>query len=90
MARMFMWVLWPSFLVAAIAVGAFFSVFDPQDLPWLGGTAALSPQAAHTVGFFFFWSIGALAATFTLILSHLAGERAAGARASDGSDHQPS
>lgn len=69
MPKIMMWVLWPSFLVAVAAVGVFFSIFSPADLPWLGRPRELSPQAVHTIGFFFFWALGALSSAFTLFLT---------------------
>lgn len=61
MARLLMGILWPSFLVAIVAEGVFFSVFDPAELVLRSTHDAMSPQAVYTLGFFFFWAIGALA-----------------------------
>ncbi len=69
MLRLAMSVLWPSFLTAAMAEGFFFSLFDPADLLIAGGQADLSPLAAYTIGFFFFWSFGALASMLSLYLT---------------------
>lgn len=66
MARMLMVVLWPSFLVAIVAEGVFFSFFDPATLAQDG--AELSPLAAYTIGFFFFWAACALASLLTCYL----------------------
>jgi len=60
--RLSMSVLWPSFLTAALADGAFFSLFDPDSL---GG---LAPLAAYTIGFFCFWSLSALGCLLTCYL----------------------
>ncbi len=62
MARLLMVVLWPSFLVAIVAEGAFFSVFDPA---FLTEDGSLSPLAVYTIGFFFFWASCALASLLT-------------------------
>lgn len=63
-------VVWASFLAACIATMVFFALFDPlllsDDLAppaWLGDR-----MTAYTIGFFFFWSICALASGFTAFL----------------------
>ena len=53
MLRLAMLILWPSFLVAIMAEGFFFSLFDPVDLLLVGGHVDLPPIAAYTIGFFF-------------------------------------
>lgn len=68
MLKLAMTVLWPSFLTAAMADGFFFSLFDPADLMMVGGHVELPPIAAYTIGFFFFWSFGALASLLSLYL----------------------
>lgn len=62
MGRLAMAVLWPSFLSAALAVGCFFSVFDPELL------SDLAPLAVYTMGFFCFWLLCALASMLTYYL----------------------
>lgn len=66
MRKLAMMVLWPSFMTAVLAEGLFFSVFDPEQLP---GAAMMSPMAVYTVGFFGFWSLGALACMLTCYLA---------------------
>ena len=68
MLKLAMTVLWPSFLTAAMADGLFFSLFDPADLMRVRGHVEWPPIAAYTVGFFFFWSFGALASMLSLYL----------------------
>jgi hypothetical protein len=68
MLRLAMCVLWPSFLVAIVAEGFFFSMFDPHDLAVVGSHAELAPLAAYTLGFFFFWAFCALAAMLSQYL----------------------
>lgn len=63
-----MCILWPAFLVAGIAEGIFFTLFDPEDLHLFGATLELSRTAIYTIGFFAFWAIGVLAAAGTLLL----------------------
>jgi hypothetical protein len=62
-------ILWPSFLAACIASGPFFALFDPLDLdeispPYIG----FSRLAGYTIGFFFFWFIGAIASAISVLL----------------------
>lgn len=75
MARLMMVVLWPSFLVAIVAEGFFFSLFDPRDLGMLGVHLDVSPMAAYTVGFFCFWMFCALASMLTCYLVGVPSER---------------
>jgi hypothetical protein len=65
--RMAMTVLWPAFLVAAFADGLVFSLFDPARI--LPEHAPLSPLAVYTIGFFFFWVMGALASMLSCYLA---------------------
>ena len=62
MRRPAMTVLWPSFLAAAMAEGCFFSLFAPDAL-WV-----LAPAAVYSIGFFFFWTLCALASMLTYYL----------------------
>jgi len=45
--------LWPSFLMAGVAVIVFFTAFDPLEM-----TPNVSRTGAYTIGFFLFWLIG--------------------------------
>lgn len=63
-----MLILWPSFLVAIVVEGFFFSLFDPLDLMLVGGHVDLPPIAAYTMGFFFFWSCCALSSMLSCYL----------------------
>lgn len=63
-------VLWSAFLAACVATLFFFAIFDPALLAddeappaWIADR-----QVAYTVGFFFFWAIGALASGLSLWL----------------------
>lgn len=62
MKRLAMTVLWPSFMAAAMAEGCFFSVFEPDML------SAMPAAAVYSIGFFFFWSLCALACMLTFYL----------------------
>jgi len=68
MLKLAMAVLWPSFIAAIMAEGFFFSMFDSVALLMVGGHIDLPPIAAYTIGFFFFWSFGALASLLSLYL----------------------
>ena len=74
MGRRIMWVLWPSFLVAAAADGLFFSAVDPVEMHLFGGEVELSRQAIYTLGFFGFWATGILASAMAVFLNTSADE----------------
>jgi hypothetical protein len=64
-----MWVLWPAFLVAAVAELIFFALFDPMDLHLLGVPLDAERMPVYTIGFFFFWAITSAASALTVFLS---------------------
>jgi hypothetical protein len=68
MRQRILWVLWPSFVVGGIAETLFFAFFDPHELTLFGEPLALSRQAVYSLGFFFFWGVGAAAAALTTFL----------------------
>ncbi len=68
MLRLVMSVLWPSFLVAILAEGFFFSLFDPNELSLFGSHVEVTPNAVYTIGFFFFWVFCSLASMLTYYL----------------------
>jgi len=74
MLRLVSLVLWPSFLVAIVAEGFFFSLFDPHDMTIGGHHPDLPSIAIYTIGFFFFWGFCALASMLTCYLT-LSGRR---------------
>ena len=59
-------VLWPSFIVAIIASGVFFSAFDPRDLIPFNLDFDISPVAAYSIGFLLFWLLASLSSFGTL------------------------
>jgi hypothetical protein len=63
-----MWVLWPAFLVAGIAEGIFFTIFDPIELYFFGAPLDMSRMAIYTMGFFGFWGLGIAASALTVFL----------------------
>jgi len=59
-------ILWPSFAVAIVATGLFFSAFHPRDLVPFDLDIDASPIAAYSIGFFLFWILGILSSYGTL------------------------
>jgi len=59
-------VLWPSFLVAIVASGVFFSAFNPVDLIPFNLDIDISPLAAYSIGFFLFWVLAIISSYGTL------------------------
>ena len=68
MAQRLMWVLWPAFLVAGIAEGIFFSLFDPLDMHVFGDPVELNRTAIYSIGFFLFWILTAASSALTCFL----------------------
>jgi hypothetical protein len=75
MRRLAMVILWPSFLVAAMAEGFFFSLLDPSDIQLGGMHLPLQPLAAYTLGFLMFWLFCALACMLSYYLANVPGDR---------------
>lgn len=67
-AHRVVWVLWPAFLVAAVAELLFFAVFDPADLHLFGTPVDLDRLPVYTLGFFFFWATTSVASALTVFL----------------------
>jgi hypothetical protein len=59
-------VLWPSFIVAIVASGVFFSAFNPRDLIPYNLDIEVSPLAAYSIGFFLFWLLALLSSLGTM------------------------
>jgi hypothetical protein len=59
-------VLWPSFIVAIVASGVFFSAFNPKDLVPFNLDIDISPMAAYSIGFLLFWIIAIVSSLGTL------------------------
>jgi hypothetical protein len=59
-------VLWPSFIMAILASGVFFSAFNPRDLVPFNLDIDISPLAAYSTGFFLFWLLALLSSFGTL------------------------
>ena len=62
-------ILWPSFLIAVVATGLFFSAFDPEFLFPFNSDAELSTLGVYSIGFFLFWLLTALSGFGTLYFS---------------------
>lgn len=68
MTQRLMWILWPAFLVAGIAEGITFSLFDPQDMHFFGAPLELGRTAVYSIGFFLFWAFAAASSALTCFL----------------------
>lgn len=66
--RSMIWILWPSFVAAAIAEFVFFAVADPQQLFWMGEPVKFSASATYSLGFLFFWMICTGSSVLTYLL----------------------
>ena len=67
-------VLWPSFLIAAVAEGVFFTVIDPQELYLFGEPVHYSRIATYSIGFLGFWLVCAASSLSTIFLQRPADE----------------
>ena len=68
MAQRWMWIVWPGFVLAIPAVGIAFTLLDPEDLHAFGAPLEWSRLAVYTVGFVFFWTLGAACSALTCLL----------------------
>lgn len=68
LGRAMMFVLWPAFLMSAVAEGVFFSLIDPHELVVVGLHLADSREAAYTVTFFLFWALFSVCSGLTCLL----------------------
>ena len=53
--RLFIWIIWPSFLVSILAEGLFFSIVHPAELLFFGHHPNISDEGIYTIGFFVIW-----------------------------------
>jgi hypothetical protein len=63
-----MWILWPAFLLAGIAEGITFSLFDPNDMHLFGASVHLDRMAVYSIVFFVFWAFAAASSALTYLL----------------------
>jgi hypothetical protein len=68
MAQRWMWILWPGFVMAIPAVGLVFSFVDPADVHLFGERLETTALGAYTIGFLFFWALGAACSALTTLL----------------------
>lgn len=68
------WIFWPSFIVAGVAEGLFFTIVDPQELYLFGEAVNFSRTATYSIGFLAFWAICASSSMFTCFLQRTARE----------------
>jgi hypothetical protein len=62
-------ILWPSFLIAVVATGLFFSAFDPEFLFPFNSDTEVSTLGVYSIGFFLFWLLTAISGFGTLYFS---------------------
>lgn len=62
------WMLWPAFLVGAVAEMVFFAFIDPGEIMLFGNPLDLSVTATYSLFFFFFWSVGIASSALTCFL----------------------
>jgi len=67
-------IVWPAFLVSALAEFVFFSVFDPFELHFFGTPLDLSREAIYTMGFFGFWGLAIASSAMTVALEGVGDE----------------
>jgi len=68
MKERIIWVLWPSFVVAAAAEMLFFALIDPGELHLFGNPVEASRTAIYSTFFFLFWAMGACSSALTCML----------------------
>jgi uncharacterized membrane protein YcfT len=74
MKQKWMWIVWPSFLMAGVMELLVFAVVDPQGMHWFGHSLEISRQAIYTLGFFAFWLLISVACALSVFLSLTASE----------------
>ena len=70
-------ILWISFLMAAVATGAFFSVIDPMELRYCVSFPEVSRLGAYTIGFFLFWLLTGISCLLSVIFVYPAEPKSA-------------
>jgi len=73
-AQRVIWILWPSFIVAGVATGVFFTLFDPRELELFGEQLGLSRLAVYSIGFFAFWLFAAASSALTCFFQRTSAE----------------
>lgn len=74
-------VLWPSFIIGGIGTAVFFSLFDPETLPFSStvipfgdGRLADERVVVYSIGFFIFWIFAAASSWLTTFLGRPSSE----------------
>jgi hypothetical protein len=68
-AQRWMWIAWPSFLMAGVLEMLVFAAVDPMELHWLGAPLELSRSGVYTLAFFVFWACTFGSSALTTLLS---------------------
>ncbi len=69
LTKYWMFILWPSFLMAGVMEMVVFTMVDPQDLHLFNQSIDLPRQGIYTLSFFIFWIICAASSCLSLFLS---------------------
>jgi hypothetical protein len=72
--RQLIFILWPSFVIAGIAEGIFFTAFDPMDLRLFDAPIEASRTAVYSLGFFAFWLLAAASSALTCFFQRTSSE----------------
>lgn len=67
-SQRWMWITWPSFLVAGLLEVLVFAFVDPLDLHWFGRDLDLTRQAIYSLAYFAFWGLAMLSSGLSLFL----------------------
>jgi len=67
-SRLVIWILWPSFLVAAIAEGLLFTVIHPEDILLFGEPIGISNEGIYTLWFFVMWAFCGASSALTVFV----------------------
>lgn len=65
--RSLMWILWPSFLAAAVGSAMVFALIDPLDVA-VFGYVPMGRVGFYTVSFFFLWAAAGASSALTAYL----------------------
>ena len=68
LARRFMLIAWPAFLLAGVIEMVVFTLVDPESLHWFGHPLAISREAVYTLAFFVFWLLVMISSALTMLL----------------------
>jgi hypothetical protein len=68
LTKYWMFIVWPSFLMAGVMEIAVFAMVDPQDLHLFNQTIGVSRQGIYTLSFFIFWIVCAASSCLSLFL----------------------